>query len=317
MRILITLLTAGLALQPALFGRRATLDVGPGSGEILIADVNGDGHTDLVTKHLLQQRITVSLGNGAGDFRRGTGSIELPYGPGAVAAGDANGDGVPDLALASRRDGVEYAAVHPGDGRGGFIKSRDHRVHAAMQYYKPVVQLIDVNEDGAQDLVVENARRNLIHILNGDGRGGFGAPRAIAFDAGGDGYSFAFADVDADGHLDLVSTMSTEFRGGTGIVSIRSGDGRGSFRKVSTLPIESPSIALVTDLDGDGRPDILIRHASAKLSILKNQGRGVFAGTGERLPLPAETHSVVAGDLNGDGRADLAASTGHHVEVAR
>lgn len=314
MRLLITFLAWVLALQPGPFHRRGALDVGPGSGEILVADVNRDGHPDVITKHLLQKRITISLGNGLGGFRRGPGSLELPYEPGALTAGDANGDGIVDLAVASRRDGAELVAMFPGDGRGGFVKTADHRVHAAMPYYKPVVQFVDVDEDGKPDLVTANGRRNAIHWLKGDGRGGFGPPSAIDLEAGGDGYSFALADVDGDGHLDLVSAMSSGFQSSTGTLTVSLGNGRGTFAKTSSQPVEGPRIEAAADIDGDGRPDIVLSHPSPKLTVLTNQGRGVFAA-GETLALPIQSHAVATGDVNGDGRVDLAAATDTSVTV--
>lgn len=315
MRILIlAVIASAFSFQPAMFARRATIDVGPGSGEILIADLNRDGHSDIVTKHLLQKRVTVWLGDGAGNFRRGAGSLQLPYEPGAASLGDANGDGLPDLAIASRRDRAELVAVFPGDGKGGFIQTASHHVHPAMEYYKPVVQLLDIDEDGKADIVTANGRRNVIHVLKGDGRGGFGQPSAVALDAGGDGYSFALADLNADGHLDLVSAMSTEFRSATGSVTVSVGNGRGTFAKRTSLPLEGPRIEAAADVNADGRLDVIVSHATPKLTVLLNNGSGVLA-LADTLRLPVETHAVAVGDLNGDGRLDLAAATERSVTV--
>src|SRR5687767_2866817 len=116
MRILLATLALGAsAWQTATPFRTTQLEVGPGSGELLIADVNRDGHVDIVTKHLLQNQIRVSFGDSAGAFPRSL-ATDLPYGPGAIALGDMSGDGIPDLAIASRRDGAEFVEIWPNDG---------------------------------------------------------------------------------------------------------------------------------------------------------------------------------------------------------
>ncbi|HEU4386388.1 MAG TPA: VCBS repeat-containing protein, partial [Blastocatellia bacterium] len=68
--------------------------VGKGSGEIVLADLNRDGHLDLLTKHLLEKSIAVRLGDGKGNFAPVAGGpMIFSFGPGAITLGDVNGDG--------------------------------------------------------------------------------------------------------------------------------------------------------------------------------------------------------------------------------
>src|SRR5215211_1439741 len=58
--------------------------VGQGSGEIVLADLNRDGHLDMLTKHLLSQNVAVRLGDGKGPFVPvAEGSVSFGYQPGA------------------------------------------------------------------------------------------------------------------------------------------------------------------------------------------------------------------------------------------
>ena len=57
-----------LTAQSALFTEGPRVAVGPGSGQVVLTDINGDGHVDLVTRHLLQKKIGVFIGDGRGVF---------------------------------------------------------------------------------------------------------------------------------------------------------------------------------------------------------------------------------------------------------
>jgi hypothetical protein len=316
-RILLSLALLGFAQSAGgVFGPPVPLDVGPGSGEILVADLNRDGNPDIVTKHLLQHRITVSVGDGAGRFTRGEGSIVLPFGPGAVSLGETNGDGIPDLLLAARYADNEFAGVYPGDGRGGFTKRALVRVHEATRFYKPMVVEADINRDGRMDLVTSNGRRSTIQILMGDGRGRFAAPIDVQLEPNRDFHTFALGDFDGDARLDLVSA-STIGVDGSGRVEVALGNGAGQFRRQP--PVEEsrgPRVEAAADLDADGDIDVVVSHAAPQLTVLLNDGRGrLTRAAGSPLALPFETHAVIAQDLNADGRVDLAAATRDSISV--
>jgi hypothetical protein len=78
------------------FHSAANYPVAPGPQGLAVADVNGDGHLDLVTADYGIRSVIVLLGNGNGTFQAATNYLVGAAGPG-VAAADVNGDGVPDL----------------------------------------------------------------------------------------------------------------------------------------------------------------------------------------------------------------------------
>src|SRR5262249_54812981 len=64
--------------------------------DVLLADMNGDGHLDLVAAHVgFENR--VYLGDGAGHFDAGTDISSDTNLTSSIAAGDVNGDGAPDV----------------------------------------------------------------------------------------------------------------------------------------------------------------------------------------------------------------------------
>ena len=283
----------------------AAIDVGGRSGDIALADLNRDGHADLLVARGLEDVAAVYVGDGRGSFAAG-GAVTLPMGSGAVALGDVNADRVPDLIVAHRSDGREYVSVMSGDGRGRFMRAASSIVTGvAFDFYKPALRIADVNEDGRPDIVSANGRRSSLEILWGDGSGVFTTGPQVALDEG-DFRTFALGDVDQDRHLDIVSTA---YAAGPGRVNLRRGDGRGRFAAPAALPDAPPDprVIALADVTGDGRADVLLAHGeTALLSVFVNGGGGRFiAASGSPYAIPSEAFEAAVADVNDDRQLDL------------
>ena len=295
--------------------------VGAGSGELVLADLNRDGHLDLLSKHLLTQNLTVRLGNGKGAFVPAPeSSIKFAYQPGAIETGDINSDGILDVAVASRVGDKELVNVFLGDGKAGFriVGGTPYTVSKSMETYKPDLWIADINEDGKLDLVTSNGRRNRIEILFGDGRGGFTIGPSVTLVPGQNRYYSALGDVDRDGHFDVVTVSSVE-EGGAGRLSIRRGDGKGGFADAPGLALsDAPNsrLAALTDVNGDKYPDIVLSHSSSHLGVMLNSGKGTFsAAPNSPFNIGREAFAVVVADVNGDKKNDLVAATVNSVTI--
>jgi FG-GAP-like repeat len=298
------------------------ITVGPGSGEVALADLNGDGHLDLISKHLLQQSIGVRFGDGRGDFgRRPAELLRLSYQPGAIALGDIDNDGILDLGIASREADREFVHVLRGNGQGRFmeVSGSPVGVSASFEFYKPILYLRDLNQDRKADIVTANGRRNRIHVLLGDGQGGFANPAAVSLEPDGDFYSFALADIDQDGQMDIVAADNGATGDARGRLHFKRGKGHGAFLDVAeSMPpvLPDPRIGSLMDVNGDMHADIVVTHGrSRQIEVLLNDGRGRFTSAPAIYTVAGEANEVVVADVNADGRGDLVVATVNSVTV--
>jgi hypothetical protein len=250
----------------------------PGKGLVAVAaaDLNGDGNLDLVVSEegiynpdsggFSGGGVMVFLGNGDGTFRAGPTYADL-MGPVAVALGDVNGDGRPDLAIAdagsygfpSHHTFAGAIRVLTGNGDGTFRSWVTLADHAA-----PIALAVgDVNGDHRADLVVADAgtynTNGKLRVLLNQGGGTFHAGWSISTGpitgkAGPGHVALALADFNRDGKLDLAVAKQ-----GAGSLTVYAGKGDGTFRPfVTRTNIASPSALAVADFNGDGKPDLAV-----------------------------------------------------------
>jgi hypothetical protein len=129
---------------------------GEGSFVVVAADVNMDGKVDLVVANRGSDGVSVLLGRGDGTFRApivaGTGAGTGPY---ALAIGDFNLDGVPDVVTANYQSSTASVLLGVGDGR--FEAPLDAGNTGNISYG---VATGDFNRDGRPDFAVCNAASN-------------------------------------------------------------------------------------------------------------------------------------------------------------
>lgn len=275
---------------------------------VVIGDLNGDGHRDLVSANLGNSNVSVLLGDGSGSFGAAT---EFPVGdnqwsgsPRSLAIGDLDNDG--DLDLVTANAASNNVSVLLGDGTGDFAT----RVNFAVGSNPGSVAIGDLDSDGIQDLVTAQPRSDDVSILRGRGGGTFAAATQVP--AGNGPVSVAIRDLNDDGKLDLATA---NYFGDD--VSILPGDGQGSFGAPTHLAAgDGPKSVEIGDLDGSGGPDLVTANKnSGDVSILLGAGNGSFAAASNFSAGPGldpQFHYpgwATIRDLNLDGVADLAVST--------
>ena len=294
-----------------LFGRgdgtfAAAPDMEVAGGDLVsAADLDGDGHMDLVAAG---DQLSVLLGKGDGTF-----APPVSYAVGSdvsnaalnlhgLAVADLNADTIPDLVATNWM--TSQLSVLLGNGDGTF--------EAASLYSCPVCREVaasDLNGDGEVDVVATSfspgtdpamtARPGTVFVFLNDGAGRLGTP--VPYDPLGNSLAIALGDLNGDGALDVVTGNDRSHS-----LSVLLGRGDGTFAQAQTYAAGNTHTVAVVDLDGDGKLDVLSGSwEHTKVWFYRGAGDGTLIETQGIEATPDVALSLVAADLDGDGKLDL------------
>lgn len=274
----------------------------PANGVLALADLNGDGMLDIIAGS--HAGVTVLLGKGGTSFQApsvygATAFLQIT----AIAVGDLDGDGKPDVvvaAIGANNPGAHIFVLY-GNGDG----TLQAPVVLATSWGNQGVAIGDVNRDGIPDLVFtvgapQNGNANYVEVMLGRGGRTFGDP--VPYPTGGSG-AVAIGDVDGDGNPDLV----------TNGVTVYFGDGKGGFPRRRDWFNDAPGSIILTDFGGDGEIDIVLGTGNAhvlagdRVTVLFNRGGGDFSGApvSAAYTLNYGIQLIEIADLNRDGIPDV------------
>jgi hypothetical protein len=231
----------------------------------------------------------------------------------SLAVADVNGDGRPDLLVTDNGGSVN---VLLGNGDGTFQAPVAYNSGGSPARW---VAVADLNGDGKPDLAVANFS-NTVGVLLGNGDGTFQpAVTYASSSSGATGPDFvALADVNSDGKPDIVVINLIGGNSLTKQASVLIGNGDGTFQPAVGYSTggQIPVSVAVADVNGDGKPDLLIANEWASDQDTSLGSVGVLIGNGDgtfESPVALDSggslaHSVAVEDVNGDGKPDVVVS---------
>ncbi|MEQ8496070.1 MAG: FG-GAP-like repeat-containing protein [Gammaproteobacteria bacterium] len=283
------------------------------SRSVDVGDLNDDGRDDIV----------LAVDQGIGVFyQAGDGSLQpltiysspryQPHKPGFVRIGDFDGDGLKDVVGAS-------LGVGAGLGQDPSIAIDVYRqspssvlsaptavaIHERSERFNDVL-VADVNADGRDDFVVGGrswtAGDPAIAIFRGQPAGGFQAP--VFQDMAQPVSAIAFGDIDGDGVGELVvsqfATLEFFEIGDTALIA------DGSY--ALDISPGRPQSLDVTDLNGDGRDDIVLGKdygGATFYALIQDENAELLISAGTYITARISSHGVAVADVNGDNLPDV------------
>jgi hypothetical protein len=279
-----------------------TLPTGNFSNQVVIANALDAGRQDIVVADNPPLNGDVLIFPGHGDGTFGTPmSLSLPYPPHSVAVGDLNGDGIPDVAATV--DGVgNQTEVYVFFGKGGGQFTAPTILSPGGTSPQAIALVRLAGPSSPLDIVTLNLDGTL-SVLLGNGSGGFtaAAPTTVGGMPYGPG-GIAVGDLNGDNIPDLLVANGSQ------IVPLVS-KGNGTFTALTPVNDPAASTVVLGNFTGGSNLDIAATAAGDPV-IYPGLGDGRFGPavgspyyTGTWLP---DGQSIVSGDFNHDGKADLA-----------
>lgn len=288
-----------------------------GSTDGLVLDLNKDGWADLAVcngDNGITRRTDAYVYYGTRDGLSFRNRTTLPaHNSTAIAAGDFNGDGWTDLAIASQWQAGDLR--HPTGPRLSFIYWNSS---AGFQLEKRTtftfdgkgatgVAAGDLDGDGRADLVMMAGKGYIFYSRDGAFQD---QSKKVELPVGGNGA--AFGDINGDGRRDLAVWPSSKDSGGVTILPGTTSNF--SSNNIIRLEVETPREVALADFDGDGNDDVAVANHATRGGatwthsyIYYSDGKG-FASRPRTELSTLGASAVSAGDLNGDGRPELVIS---------
>lgn len=311
---------AGGEITNTSFGASIDLTSDLHPNDLVAVDLDGDGLKDLATANnysTLGSPASISLFRNNSSKGKPAFARRIDYNSGvltyAIASGDFDKDGKPDLVSSTIRD--NSIIVYKNTSTPGSIELAQGRYYIGTGSIYDIA-VADIDGDGRLDIATINALENTLSVyLNtstGVGSISF-APRAN-FTTGLFPNSLSVADFDKDGKPDVA--VSNQL--GSSVSVFRNTSQPGTLNFTSkldfSLPTGTTSYGIIqAELNGDDKPDLAMaavwpNYNTNGIVLLKNlSSSGTISFNQENLLSGGKdnAYQVAAGDVNGDGKNDL------------
>lgn len=304
----IPVFTSGGNVDSTAFGSPTSDTIGSYPYTLTAADFDGDGKSDLAAVVVNTNQVAVlrnTSQSGSINF-----AVPVNFGTGAVpfyiATADFNGDGKPDLAVTNQN--ANTVSVLRNTSVPGTI-SFATRLDFATNSLPLNIATADLDGDGKVDMVTVDANADSVSVF----RNTTASSDTITFAAGlgiwagGGPTGIALGDLDGDGKPDMVVcdpayNRCLVFRNTSepGTISFAAG--------VSYTAGTYPQSASIADLDGDGKPELIISNSSSNnLYVFRNLSSPgtINLAAPDTISAGSGPSCISISDINGDGKPDI------------
>lgn len=281
-------------------GKRKTYSLHEPARSVAIGDFDKDGRLDIMTSTPRLLDLVLGEDGGFGE----PGYVALNFNTGAVRVADLDKNGWLDNVIVD----YEYWALYELYGSQGLKYPDQYRIELKSQPSDLV--LADINRDGWLDRIVSSSNANRIYFIQSLG------PQS-SYDAGGfatgvSPWGLQTGDFDGDEWLDVVvANMGSD---NVSVLLSQQKNGRwDGFADQLLFPVgKRPGAVAVGDINGDGRPDVVVANESpdappGTVSVLLNRGGTPFEGFDEQLEfiVGSGPRDIALADFDGDGWLDV------------
>lgn len=284
---------------------------------IAIADFNKDNKSDIAVLNNGTNSFKLFFGQRNNNFQDPltyfTGARSSPY---SLGIADFNNDNQLDVAIANQQ--TNNIKIFNSYTRQTFTLKNTLPTNSTSSSFvtsylltgspsKPIsINIGDFNSDSALDIVVANQNQNNLGVFLGYGNGKFSTQTVYSTGIDSSPTCVIVNDFNNDRRLDIAVANH-----GTHNIGIFLGYGNGEFasqKTYSTRADSSPISVATNDFNNDGRLDIVVANYRANnICIFLGHGDGqFFLHRTYSTDAYSRPYSLIAGDLNNDGRSDIA-----------